>query len=224
MRPTSLLSRLVSHFLVGYAVLAAALFLPAGSWDYWQAWAYLATLLIPMSCALAYFYKQDPQFLELRLQTKEKVTEQKLLTKLATVVFVAVFFLPGLDHRFSWSRVPFWLSVLSLAFVLAGYLMALWVMNVNRFASRIIEVRPGQHVITSGPYRVVRHPMYLAAMIMFLFTPLALGSYWAVPAFALVIPFYVLRLLNEEKVLRQDLPGYSEYCLQTRFHLVPYVW
>jgi protein-S-isoprenylcysteine O-methyltransferase Ste14 len=117
-----------------------------------------------------------------------------------------------------------WLTVVSQSLALGGYLMTFWVMKANSFASRIIEVKTGQKVISSGPYRIVRHPMYLGAMVMFLFTPLALGSYWTLPAFALVIPVLVFRLLNEEKILSRELPGYSEYQLCTRFRLVPCVW
>ena len=224
MPPANLLSRLLLRFIVGLLVSAAFLFIPAGTFDYWQAWAYLSIFLLTIIPTSIYLYKRDPRLVELRMQTKEKVPEQKLIMKFLKVIFVCVSLVPGFDHRFGWSRVPLWLTVFSLAFVLAGYLLALWVMKINRFASRIIEVQPDQKVISSGPYRFVRHPMYLGSVILFLFSPLALGSYWALPAFAMTIPFYVFRLLNEEKVLLQDLPGYSEYCLQTRFHLIPYVW
>jgi protein-S-isoprenylcysteine O-methyltransferase Ste14 len=224
MPPTSLLSRFLLRYVLGVTVFAAVLFTPAGSFHYWQAWVYIAIFLLSGTPASIYLYKHDPQLLERRMQTKEKVREQKLIMKLAYVVFICALLLPGLDHRFSWSRVPLWLTILSQTFVFVGYLMALWVMKVNRFASRIIEVQPEQKVISAGLYRMVRHPMYLGAIIMYLFTPLALGSYWTLPASVLVIPVIVLRLLNEEKVLRQDLPGYSEFCLQTRFHLIPYVW
>ena len=102
--------------------------------------------------------------------------------------------------------------------------MTYWVMSANSFASRIIQVEKGQRVISIGPYRIVRHPMYLGAIISILFTPLALGSYWALPAFALIIPVIVLRLLNEEKILRQELAGYPEYCESTRSRLIPLIW
>jgi len=102
--------------------------------------------------------------------------------------------------------------------------MIFWVLKANSFAAATIRVEPDQKVISSGPYRIVRHPMYLGASVMFLFAPLALGSYFALPVFALLIPIIVFRLLNEEKVLRQELPGYAEYCLHTRFRLVPYLW
>ena len=224
MPSVNLLPRLLLRFVLGIAVSGAVLFGSAGSLDYWQAWAYLTMMFALGTCASLYLYKRDPRLIELRLQTKEKVPEQKLIMKLFKVVFLAVSVVPGLDHRFGWSQVPLWLTVSSFPFVLAAYVSVLWVMKVNRFASRIIEVQFDQNVISSGPYRIVRHPLYLGAVIMFLFSALALGSYWALPAFAMTIPFYVFRLLNEEKVLLRDLHGYSEYCQQTRYHLIPYVW
>ena len=149
--------------------------------------------------------------------------------KFAKVIFIAAFLLPGFDFRFGWSRrtfgaVPVWLMICSGAIALAAYLMTYWVMGVNSYASRIIQVEKEQRVISIGPYRIVRHPMYLGGVISILLTPLALGSYWALPAFALVIPMIVLRLLNEEKILRQELAGYREYCRNTRFRLIPLVW
>ena len=131
---------------------------------------------------------------------------------------------PGLDYRFGWSRVPLWLTVLSEAMVVAGYLITFWVMKENSFASRTVQVMEGQKVTSTGPYRLVRHPMYFGAVLMLLFTPLALGSWWALPGFLLVGVLIVLRLLNEEKILSRELPGYSEYCLSTRYRLIPMVW
>ena len=176
-----------------------------------------------------YFYKHDPQLLERRMQAKEQVGEQKLLRVVGGLIFFPCFLLPGLDYRFGWSRtflrpVPLWFTLLSQALVLGGFPLVFWVMKVNSFASRTIQVEAGQKVISSGPYRFVRHPLYLSSLIMWLSTPLALGSYLAWPAFVLLIPFYVFRLLNEEKTLRQELPGYPEYCLRTRFRLVPFIW
>jgi protein-S-isoprenylcysteine O-methyltransferase Ste14 len=220
----TLKARLILRFAITVAILAALLFLPAGGFNYWQAWVYLAIVFIPMLFSSFYFYKYDPQLVEARMRTKETVREQKLIVKLGRVVFLGVLLLPGFDHRFGWSNVPLWLTILSQAISLIGYLLTFWVMKVNSFASRIIEVQSGQEVISTGPYRWVRHPMYLGAIVMFLFMPLALGSYWTLPPAALVVPVIVFRLLNEEKVLLKDLPGYSEYCAQTRFHLIPFVW
>jgi protein-S-isoprenylcysteine O-methyltransferase Ste14 len=225
----SLGSRLIGHFAVSLIVLASLLFIPAGSLRFWQGWAFMAVVFIPVVSSMVYLYRHDPRLIERRLQSREKISEQRLLIRGLKVVFFAAFLLPGLDYRFGWSRrflggVPLWLELLSLALVFGGYLFVFWVLKVNSFASRTIQVEAGQKVISDGPYGIVRHPMYLGSLLIFLAVPLALGSYFAWPAFALLIPVYVLRLLNEEKVLLQELPGYSEYCERTRFRLVPYVW
>ena len=220
----SLKEKLAVRFLLALVVVGGLLFIPAGSVEFWQGWAYLAVWFVPGFFAFAYFYKHDPELLVRRLRRKEKVREQKLIMKAVYVTYVIAFLLPGLDHRFGWSHPPLWVTVFSLAVVLGGYVMTLWVMKANRFAASTIQVEPGQRVISIGPYRIVRHPMYAGLCAMMLSTPLALGSYFALPGFILVIPLVVLRLLNEEKVLRQELPGYSEYCLRTRFRLVPFLW
>ena len=215
---------MVVRFSLGVAIFAAALFIPAGTLKYWQGWAFLAAWFVPGFAALGYFYKHDPQFLERRMKRKETVREQKIIMKFFFVIFAVAFLLPGLDHRFGWSHTPLWLTLVSLALVFGSYMLVILVMNANRFAASTIQVESGQTVISTGPYGLVRHPMYSGICMMMLFAPLALGSYVALPVFALVVPFIVLRLLNEEKVLRQELPGYTEYCLQTRFRLVPFVW
>ena len=225
----SLRSKLVVRLSFVLIIGAALLFIPAGSWKFWQGWILLGVTFIPSTLAFLYFYKHDPQLIERRLQSKEKISEQKLLMRVSKPVFLAAFLLPGLDYRLGWTRtslgaVPLWLILLCQALILGGLLLVVWVMKVNSFASRTIQVEAGQRVISTGPYRMVRHPLYSGSLVMWLATPLALGSYIAWPAFALLIPFYVFRLLNEEKVLRQELPGYPEYCLRTRFRLVPFVW
>jgi len=207
----------------------AMLFVPAGTWRFWQGWTFLAVAFTFVLFTFSYFYKHDRPLLERRLRGKEKIGEQKRLVRLLKLVFFVIFLLPGFDHRLGWSRtllgaVPPWLSLVSDVLVLGGLLLIFWVMKVNSFASRTIEVMSGQRVISSGPYAVVRHPLYLGSLVIWLSAPLALGSYVAWPAFALLTPFYVYRLLNEEKFLRRELPGYGEYCLRTRFRLVPCVW
>ena len=158
------------------------------------------------------------------MRTKEKIDAQKAIIRWAQLVVFASLLIPGLDFRFGWSHIPLWLTILSQLFVLAGYLIALWVMKENSFASRTVQIEDGQRVISTGPYRLVRHPMYSGAVLMLLFTPLALGSWLALPGYLLVIPLIVLRLLNEENMLRRDLPGYSDYCLRTRSRLLPLLW
>ena len=209
---------------LGLLFLGTIVFLPAGTLRFWQGWLYLISWCLPGFAATAYLYKHDRQLLERRMQMKERVHEQKLIVGILYAFYLAGMITAALDHRFAWSNVPLWLSLASWVILMVGYALVLWVMKVNSFASRVIRVESGQLVITDGPYHLVRHPMYFGMSLMLLFTPLVLGSFYALPLFVLVIALIILRLLNEEKVLLQHLAGYSDYCLHTRFHLVPYLW
>jgi protein-S-isoprenylcysteine O-methyltransferase Ste14 len=220
----SLKSRLAVRFPIAIVMFATLLFLPAGSFRFLQAWVYIGIMFLPGSLFFVYFYKRDPQVLERRSLLREQVPEQRQIMRAIYVSWLVAFMLPGYDHRLGWSHLPLWLTILSQVCVLGGYLTTFWVVKVNRFAARTIQVESGQTVVSSGPYRVVRHPMYLGICVMWLFTPLALDSYFTLPAFVLLIPLIVLRLRSEERVLPQQLPGYAEYCSQTRFRLVPFVW
>jgi protein-S-isoprenylcysteine O-methyltransferase Ste14 len=222
-------TRIIARSAVTLVVFALLLFLPAGTLKFWEAWVYVAIMFFPAIAFFFYFVKHDPQLVERRLQFTEKVKEQKAVMKFVVVIFVVALLTASLDHRFGWTRelaggVPTWLKIAAQALVLGGYLLTFWVVAVNRFAARTIRVEAGQTVISDGPYAFVRHPMYSGMLGMWLCAPLALGSYVALPVFALLVPLIVLRLLNEEKVLRQELPGYEAYCEKTRFRLVPYVW
>jgi protein-S-isoprenylcysteine O-methyltransferase Ste14 len=204
-------------------------FLPAGTWKFWQGWAEMAAYFLPIAFIYFYFYKHDPQVVERRMQNRETAGEQRLLIYLSIPFFVGAYLIPGFDFRWGWSRsllgpVPLWLTLLALALICASLLSLFWVLKVNSFASRTIRVEAGQQVISTGPYRIVRHPMYLACVVLWISTPLALGSWVAWPFFALGTSFYAIRLLNEEKVLREQLSGYPEYCLRTRYRLIPFVW
>lgn len=204
--------------------LGIVFFVPAGTLDYWQAWAYIAITMVPAAAMIIAFAAKDPAFLERRLRYKGKEVTQDRIVKWSGLVLAVGFVVPGLDRRFSWSDIPVAGVLAADAAILLGYALVIWVFKVNRYASRTIGVDPGQTVVSTGPYGVVRHPMYLGAILLYLASPLALGSYWALPVFLLMIPFMVLRIIDEERILRRDLVGYPEYCNAVRWRLLPFVW
>lgn len=205
-------------------VFALLILLPAGTFDYWQVYVYFGILVVPMIFVLFYFLKNDPKFLERRAKAREKEKQQVLISILSSLIFLAGFIIPGLDHRFEWSAVPLQITLLADAVILLGYLIIFLVFRQNSYASRIIEVDEEQKVISTGLYGMVRHPMYVGVMIMYIPTPLALGSYWGLIPFALLPLSLALRILNEEKVLKENLDGYKAYCQKTKYRLIPYIW
>jgi len=211
-------------FVAALVVISLLFFVPAGTLDYWQAWAYIAVIFIPASLVILYFLKNDPGFMERRMTYKEKEAKQQMIVKLGLVIFLIGFLIPGFDHRFGWSSVPPEWVIVADAVVFLSYIMIFLVFKENSYAGRTIEVTGGQKVISTGPYAIIRHPMYLGAMSMYIATPIALGSYLALPLFLLIVPIFILRILNEEEVLRRELPGYTGYCEKTRYRLVPYIW
>lgn len=214
----------VIRLALGIGLICTMLFLPAGTLDYWQAWTWLAALFLPMLVSLVYLVGRDPVLLERRMRTNETRAAQKRIIGLSAMYFLIVFLLPGFDKRFGWSSVPAWVSLLADAVVVAAYVLYILVLNANRYASRVIEVESNQRIVTTGPYALVRHPMYLAMILMMSATPLALGSYWAfIPALAL-IPLLAARAKNEEELLIKDLAGYREYMQKTPYRLFPGVW
>ena len=204
--------------------LGLIVFLPAGTLYYWQAYIYFAVLVVPMIFVILYFIKQDPKFLERRAKAKEKEKQQILLSSFSTVIFLSGFIITGLDHRFGWSNVPIYFVIIADIIVLLGYLIIFFVFKQNSYASRIIEVDENQKVISTGLYRVVRHPMYIGVISMFLPTPISLGSYWALIPMAFLPVILVLRIINEEKVLSSNLVGYKDYCQKTKYRLIPFLW
>jgi protein-S-isoprenylcysteine O-methyltransferase Ste14 len=204
--------------------MGVLILLPAGTLRFWQVYAYFAVLIVPLCFVVIYFLKNDPEFLERRMRMREKEKQQKWVVLTSTVLFAAGFLVPGFDQRFGWSNVPIYVVIIADIMVLSAYLFIFYVFRVNSFASRIIEVAENQKVISSGPYRVVRHPMYTGVLVMYLFTPVALGSYWAIIPFLFLPVTFVFRILNEEKVLTQNLAGYKDYCQKTRYRLIPLIW
>lgn len=203
-------------------VMGIVLFLPAGTLRFWEAWIYWLGFSIVTFFITAYFLKKSPELLSRRMKYKEKDTTKK--TPAIFNLFFIGYFIPGIDFRFHWSNVPVWIVITSNAIVLLGYIFIIFVFNENSYASTVIQVEKEQRVITTGPYSIVRHPMYLGLLLMLLFTPLALGSYWAVLPFLLTVPMNIIRIKNEEEVLMRDLPGYKDYCIKTRYRLIPLIW
>jgi protein-S-isoprenylcysteine O-methyltransferase Ste14 len=177
-----------------------------------------------MSFVARYLFKNNPELLERRMRMRERQTTQKLAIGLSFLFYLPAFIIPGLDVRFGWSNVPLVVVVIADVIVLLAYLMFVVVLKTNSYASRIVEVEKGQKVITTGPYAVIRHPMYLAVLILYGFSPLALGSYWAMLLLVLLILFLVIRIRGEEKELLENLEGYKEYTLKTRYRLLPGIW
>jgi len=208
----------------GVVAVAAMFFLPAGTLRYWQAWVYLLVLFVPLGIFAAYLFLRSPALLERRMRTREVEPEQRKIIALSSTVLLTAFILPGFDQRFGWSAVPTWLVIASDAVVFLSYALVVWVLITNEYAGRTVEVEQRQRVITHGPYSVVRHPMYLAVLLMYGFSPLALGSFWAMLVVALLPPILIARIVNEEKVLLRDLEGYADYCKVVRYRLLPGIW
>ncbi|MGQ9627488.1 MAG: methyltransferase family protein [Anaerolineae bacterium] len=214
----------IGRLLAAVPILGAMFFLPAGTLLYWEAWVYMGVLFIPMSVFAAYLLRYNPTLLERRLKMREKEPQQRRIIAVSMVVLLAAFLLPGFDKRFGWSSVPIWLVIAADAVVLLGYLLFALTLRENEYASRTVEVEQQQRVITTGPYSLVRHPLYLATVLMFGFSPLALGSYWALIPVVLFPVVLLARILNEEKMLLRDLNGYADYCKVVRYRLIPGIW
>ena len=204
--------------------LGLIFFVPAGTLDYWEAWVYCAVLLVPFVFVLTYLLRKDPELLARRIRLNEKEPAQRRIIRASSLIFFTGFLIPGLDHRFGWSDIPVEAVLAANVLVILGYILVFLVFKENPFASRVVEVEPDQRVISSGPYALVRHPMYLGTSIMWLATPIALGSYWALPVFLILPIVLVYRIMNEEEVLQRELPGYREYTQTVKYRLIPGIW
>jgi protein-S-isoprenylcysteine O-methyltransferase Ste14 len=209
------------------AVLGILLFAPAWTLDYWQAWVYWLVFGASSALVTTYLWKNDPKLLERRIDAgpgAENENSQKSIQFLASCVFIGAMILPSLDHRFSWSAVP--LPVVAAGDVLTalGFLIVFRVFKENTFTAATIAVAPDQKVVSTGPYAIVRHPMYSGALIMLFGTPLALGSWWGLLMFIPMLFTIAWRARDEEHFLVQNLSGYKEYCQIVRYRLVPFAW
>lgn len=203
------------------------LFVGAGTINYWQAWLYLLIFIGASLLTTVYLMKNDPALLERRMRggpTAERRPAQKIIMLFTSIGFVALLIVPAFDHRFGWSNVPLGVVLAGDALVAVGFYLIFLVYRENTFTAATIAIAENQKVVSTGPYAIVRHPMYASASLYLIGTPLALGSYWGLIPIAAVIPFLVWRLLDEEYFLARNLPGYTEYRQRVRYRLVPFVW
>ncbi len=214
----------MTRFAAGLVLVGLLLFLPAGTFRYPQGWLLMGILFIPMFAAGLIMMKVNPGLLEKRLNVKEKESEQKEVIVLSGIMFLAAFILAGLSFRFGWLMLPFPASIAAAAVFLAAYALYAEVLRENTYLSRTIEVQEDQKVIDTGLYGVVRHPMYMATVLLFLAMPLVLGSVISFVIMLAYIPIIAKRIRNEEEVLKSGLAGYEEYMQKVKWRLIPYIW
>ena len=214
----------IVKFLLGVVIMGALIFGPAGSFKYWQGWLLMGILFVPMFIAGLVMMAKNPDLLRKRLNAKEEEKEQKTVVALSGLMFIAAFVIAGLNWRYQWCVLPDWAVWVAAALFLGSYLLYAEVMRENTYLSRTIEVQENQKVIDTGLYGVVRHPMYMATIVLFLAMPLVLASPISFAILLLYIPLIAKRIRNEEAVLEQGLEGYADYKKRVRYKVLPYIW
>ena len=214
----------IAKFTLGVVLIGVLLFLPAGTMSYPQGWLLMGILFIPMFLAGVVMMAKNPALLRSRLNAKEKRGEQSLVVKLSGLMFLVGFIVAGLSFRFDWWMLPQWVSILGTVLFLASYALYAEVLRENTWLSRTIEVQEGQTVVSTGLYGIVRHPMYAVTLVLFLSMPLVLRSALAFVVFLAYPAIIAGRLLDEERFLAAELPGYSEYMQKVKWRLIPFVW
>ena len=220
----SLALRASTKYMFGVVIVAILIFLPAGSLEYWQGWLFMATLFVPILVAGVVMLVKSPSLLESRLKAKEGQREQDVVVKLSGLLFVAAFVVAGFNWRYAWLVLPDWIVWSAAVVFILCYLLYAEVMRENAYLSRTIEVQEGQRVVDTGLYGVVRHPMYTATTLLFLAMPLVLASPISSLIMLLYIPLIVVRIIHEERYLKVNLEGYTEYTKRIRYRLIPYIW
>ncbi len=214
--------------LLGVIALGVLLFLPAWTLAYWQAWVFIVVFVASAEATGVYLALKDPALLKRRMnpgfQGEEQSMTQKIIGSLAVLSTLSLLVFCAFDHRFAWSSVPPAISVLGDVLVVLGLLLDLFVLRENSYAGTSVQTFEGQKVISTGLYAHIRHPMYAGNVIMVVGIPLALGSWWGFLVLALIFPVLIWRILDEEKFLEKDLPGYKEYEQKVHYRLVPYLW
>ena len=214
----------ITKFLLGIALVGALIFLPAGTFSYFNGWLLMGILFVPMFLAGIVMLFRNPDLLKSRLNANEKQREQSLVVKLSGLMFLSGFIVAGLGVRFQWYVLPIGAAFGATAVFLIAYILYAEVLRENTYLSRTIEVQENQKVIDSGLYGIVRHPMYSATLLLFLSMPIVLGSVYAFLIF-LVYPFIIAkRIKHEEIFLEEELAGYREYKLKVKYRLIPFIW
>ncbi len=219
-----LLINALTKFTCGLVLVGLLIFLPAGTLAYGKGWLLMGLLFVPMLAAGLVMYRKTPDFLEKRLDAKEKQSAQKGVLALSGLMFPAGFILAGLDFRFGWSAVPTAVVITASVLFSLAYCLYAEVMRENRYLSRTIRVENGQQVVDTGLYAIVRHPMYTATLLLFLMMPLILGSWYALIPFAFYPAIIIIRLKDEESLLTRELPGYAAYKEKVPYRLLPFIW
>ena len=211
-------------FTCGMLMVGLLLFLPAGTLRYTYGWLLMGLLFIPMLIAGFVMFFKSPDFLAKRLDAKEKQAAQKGVLALSGLMFIAGFVVSGLDYRFGWSKMPLPVTVVASVLFLAAYVLYAEVMRENAYLSRTIKVEQGQQVVDTGLYGIVRHPMYMATVLLFLMIPVVLGSWYGLIPFAFYPAIIIVRLKDEEALLVRELPGYADYQQKVKYRLIPFIW
>ena len=218
-----LISALIK-FTCGLALVGLLIFLSAGTVCFPGGWLLMGLLFVPMLMAGFVMFFKSPELLAKRLDAKEKQSAQKGVLAFSGLMFIGGFVVAGLDFRFGWSAVPSWVVITASALFLAAYALYAEVMRENAYLSRTIKVEEGQKVVDTGLYGIVRHPMYMATVLLFLMIPLILGSWYSLIVFAFYPAIIIVRLKDEEDLLTRELPGYEEYKQKVKYRLIPFVW
>ena len=219
-----LFTQALAKFFLGVIVLGILIFLPAGSFHYWQGWVLMGILFVPMFVAGLVLMARNPDLLRKRLNAKEQEAEQRTVLRLSGLLFIAAFVVAGLNWRFGWCILPNWVVWVAIGLFLGSYLLYAEVLRENTYLSRTIEVQENQKVIDTGLYGIVRHPMYMATTVLFLSMPLVLACPISFVIMLGYIPVIAKRIINEEKVLEEGLQGYADYKKKVKYRILPYIW
>ncbi len=205
-------------------ILSSLIFIPAGSISFCNGWIYIGIIISAMISIASFLITKNPELMDKRLKSREKEEKQKFIRRIGILPFVISFIISGVDYRYGWSDVPEVVVIAAVLFVVSGYVMFFFVLLENSYASRIVEVQENQKVIDTGLYSMIRHPMYTASIIIFIFSPVVLGSYYGVVPMLLYPCILIVRIFNEEEVLKRDLKGYDDYMKRIKYRLIPYIW